>query len=247
MTSRQAVVYVARNVQEAYLLRNRLAEDRISSVVTNELLEGGRGVDVLGWATSARVVVREDDAQRARVIALAFDREVTDAAKKPRPPEPDAPAPDAPEQWPTCPQCHAPRLTRCPCCQTAGISFPAADAPPTAVEMSAEQAAAVDVFDPAASGTSCACGSGGCTPTRAEEEQTASELPPERPMLLCPICDEAFTPQYGRRCEWCGHEFADGMTFEPPAREQIHARVLIVILLLLAFVGAVVAYFALLF
>ena len=29
-------------------------------------------------------------------------------------------------------------------------------------------------------------------------------------MLLCPTCDEPFTPQFARRCDDCGHEFPDG-------------------------------------
>jgi len=29
-------------------------------------------------------------------------------------------------------------------------------------------------------------------------------------MLLCPTCDEPFTPQFARRCNGCGHEFPDG-------------------------------------
>ena len=28
--------------------------------------------------------------------------------------------------------------------------------------------------------------------------------------LLCPTCDEPLIPEYRRRCELCGHEFADG-------------------------------------
>ena len=29
-------------------------------------------------------------------------------------------------------------------------------------------------------------------------------------MLLCPTCDEPFTPQFARCCGDCGHEFPDG-------------------------------------
>lgn len=29
-------------------------------------------------------------------------------------------------------------------------------------------------------------------------------------MLLCPTCDEPFTPKFARRCVDCGHEFPEG-------------------------------------
>ncbi len=67
--------------------------------------------------------------------------------------------------------------------------------------------------------------------------------------IICPTCDEAFAPQYARRCEWCGHFFAEG--FEPPApprpREPVNRRALAVVVALVAVVGALAAYFAFLF
>lgn len=40
----------------------------------------------------------------------------------------------------------------------------------------------------------------------------ADESPNEarQPLLMCPTCDEAFTPRYYRRCELCGHQFGGG-------------------------------------
>lgn len=71
------------------------------------------------------------------------------------------------------------------------------------------------------------------------------------PMLLvCPICDEPFEPVYLRRCEWCGHDFGEGM--EPPAIvktaavEPPNARVLLVGLAGVAIVVGLIVYFALL-
>jgi hypothetical protein len=67
-------------------------------------------------------------------------------------------------------------------------------------------------------------------------------------LLVCPICDEPFEPTYLRRCEWCGHDFGDGM--EPPAIvknppvEPPNARVLIVGLAGVAIVAGLFVYFA---
>lgn len=71
---RHIVVYAAANLAEAYHLKNILAEDGIAAEVTNSLLEGGSGVDIVGWPTLPRLLVRERDAARARQIALNYDR-----------------------------------------------------------------------------------------------------------------------------------------------------------------------------
>ena len=107
---------------------NLLAELQIKAVVVNDVLERGSGVDVLGWPTLARVVVAEEDAPRARRIALEFDRQVGSTVASPTD---DGPPPEevaaTPESWPTCPGCGARRLTRCPICGTAGSDFQPAD------------------------------------------------------------------------------------------------------------------------
>ena len=53
------------------------------------------------------------------------------------------------------------------------------------------------------------------------------------------MCDEPFVPAYPRRCEWCGHTFADGYEVDvvaaPAAEEQgIDRRIIMVILAILA-------------
>lgn len=71
---RYVVVYAAANLAEAYHVKNILAEEGITAEVTNSLLEGGSGVDIVGWPTLPRLLVRESDAGRARLIALDYDR-----------------------------------------------------------------------------------------------------------------------------------------------------------------------------
>ncbi len=63
--------------------------------------------------------------------------------------------------------------------------------------------------------------------------------------LMCPVCDEPFMPEYPRTCQWCGHQFDDGFDFDLPEgpAEQIDARVIAVIVGLLALLVALMAYF----
>jgi len=47
----------------------------------------------------------------------------------------------------------------------------------------------------------------------------AGETDPARPLWICPLCDEPFEAAFLRRCEWCGHDFGDGIARPVPARE----------------------------
>ncbi len=241
MSKQQTVIYHARTPQDAHLLRNLLAQQQIEAVVLGAALKAGLGGDALGWAGSAQVAVAEDDAERARQIALEFDREAAASAASPTA---EGPQPEAPvtamlaDAWPRCPECGAPRSTRCPICGTAGSDFSPADM------------GFVWIPEPEDAGQgspSCSCGPGGCTPAAAETESTGTDQSqPEKPaeLLMCPTCDEPFPPQYPRLCEWCGHQFADGFAIDLPQGpiEQINSRVIAVIVGLLALAAAMVAY-----
>lgn len=242
MSAEQKVIYAARTSQEAHLLKNLLADLGIKAVVTNELLERGSGVDIVGWPTASRVVVGEEDAPRARQIALELDRKLAAAAAGPRAEQPDTEPPATVlDEWPWCPQCEAPRTTRCPVCGTAGSDFALADA---------DFSGAPEPDAAAAVPASFRCGPGGCTPagSAAETDAPAGDEPqaePTRTLLMCPTCDEPFEPEYPRVCEWCGHEFPDGFQVEIPQEplEQIDSRVYMVVFGLLALGVALVAYF----
>jgi hypothetical protein len=111
-----------------------LEQEGIPAIVTNTVLEGGSGVDILGWPTLARVAVNEENATTAREIALEFDRSVSSraqadatAATSEEPAVERPQTAEAPESWPRCPQCAAPRITKCPACGTSGTGFPPAD------------------------------------------------------------------------------------------------------------------------
>ncbi|MFH1267660.1 MAG: DUF2007 domain-containing protein [Planctomycetota bacterium] len=263
MSQKQTVIYAAGTMQEAYLLKDVLAEAGIVAMVTNEVLEGGAGVDMVGWLTLARVVVSEDDAERARRIALYFE------GAKHELPDDLTEETDLTDQiddgagqggdsgltldaWPRCPECDAPRPTRCPVCGTIGSDFPRADP---------EFIGPVGEGEPTEA-TSCRCSSGGCSSGHAAGEEEPAEADEESPeefdadeldevgpvglMLMCPTCDEPFAPEFPCRCAWCDHQFDDGYDVdqfhdEPP--EEIGSRVLLVIFFLMALLLAVVAYF----
>lgn len=246
MIEGQKVVYTARTMQDAHLLKNLLADERIRAVVLNEVLQGGSGVDLVGWATAARVMVAEKDAVRARQIAVKFDRKMASSPGKLEgiqlPEEP----PVVLDEWPRCPECDAPRLTRCPVCGTAGTNFLPADC---------DFIGLPELDEAAKASAACSCGPDGCAPAAAESAVAPvddhppvtddDEPEPRKTMLMCPTCDEPFEPQYPRRCEWCGHEFGDGYNValaEGPA-EEVGSRAILVILGLLALAAGLVAYF----
>jgi hypothetical protein len=216
-------IYRAKNLQEAHLLCELLEDEGIRATVTNSVLENGSGVDIVGWPTSARVMVAENDAVRARDIALNFDREVSGRGEPLRQnPQQNAGIIDLVEAWPCCPECGQRRLTRCTFCGTSGSDFPPADANST--DLLGLPTPSAEAF------SGCSCGPGGCgthgvevegEPSAADEkdEAAASILAASAPMLICPTCDEPFHPQYLRRCEWCGHEFPDGMENPTPEEE----------------------------
>lgn len=254
MSDRHTVIYTARNMQEAYLLRNFLAEVGIVAVVENELLERGSGVDFIGLPTAAKVAVAEDDAERAREIALAFDRQQVAAARVAQQDTDEETASDGPSPtamvgapWPECPQCGKLRITRCPICHTAGNDFPPVDmgfiVMPSADDDQPQQG-------------SCSCGPGGCSPAKGEtaaDETVPGETDdmlheddmPQETLLMCTTCDEPFTPQYAGECEWCNHVFPDGYEVERADGivEHVDTRVVAVATALLVLTVAGIAYF----
>ncbi len=217
-------IYSAQSVMQAFLLKNLLAEQGIAAVVTNQLLHGGSGVDMVGTPTAAKVLVPAEHAVAAREFALDFDAQDHSALSG----FGDDDASDVVHPWPTCPECGAKRTTRCPICKHSGTDFAEADR-----GFLGELAENAD----SGQGASCGC-SGGCS-THGHEEGEGScgtcgdsddstEQDPEV-MLMCSVCDEPFEPTYPRHCEWCGHKFADGYVVEQiVGPEQISSRAIAV-------------------
>ena len=221
--SRQIVIYAARDLQQAHLLKNELQRYGIRAMVTNEALSRGFGVECPSWGTLPRVIVDEKDAVVARQIALSHDKEGAQTIES-QLPEPSH-FEERPQAWPHCPECGAPRPTRCPICKTTGTDFPESD-PDYAWGFGLEE---VDDGQQASS-PACSCGSGGCSGSHQGQEGAATSIPPmdethegspdeedhERPFVLrCTMCDEPFSPEFPNRCNWCGAEFEDGYEVDP--------------------------------
>lgn len=129
MTDRLKVIYRARNGPEAHLLKNALEEAGIKAVITNTVLEGGSGVDILGFPTLPRVAVAAEDAEVARRMALEFERSIRGESAAQDEPSEEPQQADIGSWWPRCPGCGAPRLMLCPYCGTSGTGFRLADQP----------------------------------------------------------------------------------------------------------------------
>ncbi len=227
-------VYSAQSVMQAHFLKNLLEEHGIAAVVTNQVLHGGAGVDLVGTPTAAKVLVAAEEAEAARQFALEFDERLYEggsfAAAGPVSGEEE----EAEPAWPVCPKCGAKRTTRCPICETSGTDFPPADR---------------GFLGDLASKAACSCGgSGTCAASRPADDlaEPAEEESKQPAMLMCTVCDEPFVPSYPRRCQWCGHEFDDGYVVERiVADEEIPSRAITVVVLLGLLLIGLMAYFIL--
>jgi len=224
MQQEQTVIYVARTRELAHLLRNDLDRAGIEAVVINDALSGGAGTDALGWSSMARVVVDARDARSARRIALEFDRNTARGSSPRDEEDQEILGPDL-DHWPRCPDCSAPRPTRCPICQTIGHQFPLADP---------EYVWGMGLGEVDANSEE--------TLSKPEEDRSALET-----VLMCPTCDEPFLPEYPKTCAWCGHEFEEGFDVGPIQAfpEEISGRVTLVLLGLGIVAVVVAAYFML--
>lgn len=114
-------IYRAANPIQAQQLVAFLAEEGIEAYIENAALLGGAGELPLGWATSPRVTVAEDDLKRAQAFAAEFNRILVegrqadfDVLRETR---------LAWSEWPCCPDCGRRRLTSCPACGEADDDF----------------------------------------------------------------------------------------------------------------------------
>ncbi|NUQ60939.1 MAG: hypothetical protein HUU20_00515 [Pirellulales bacterium] len=148
-------------------------------------------------------------------------------------------------EWPRCPQCHAPRTTHCPICETAGVDFHQAD--PEYAGAPADGALATPI--------GCGCGPGECSsePCRSPaDEESILEQSGEAAtgaMVICSTCDEPFVPEHPNRCEWCGHRFPDGYVVDvgEGGPEEFNGRVIAAMLGLAVLLLALAAYFTMIF
>jgi hypothetical protein len=65
-------------------------------------------------------------------------------------------------------------------------------------------------------------------------------------MLMCPVCEEAFSPVFYRWCQQCGHDFGDGLLVQTPEPDELTDRALIVLAAMVGLFIALITYFWLL-
>ena len=65
------------------------------------------------------------------------------------------------------------------------------------------------------------------------------------PLLICTTCDEPFRPQFYKICQWCRHEFEDGLKAPapPPPMERLNPRVWAIAASVAALVAMLCGYF----
>jgi Putative prokaryotic signal transducing protein len=85
----------------------------------------------------------------------------------------------------------------------------------------------------------------------SSQDNAAAENDRGALLVICPTCDEPFSPQFPPRCEWCGHRFSDSPEPRPedlpasttPAAFEINTRVLLVVAVLVASMAALLGWF----
>ena len=79
----------------------------------------------------------------------------------------------------------------------------------------------------------------------SEDFPLADAQPESTTLLLCPICDEAFSPRYYRRCAACGADFGEGLEGQAqrPAEVDINRRAIWVMIAVVILIVSLMAYF----
>lgn len=231
-----AIVYCARTEAIAERLVEKLGEVSIEAVVIPQSVGAMEPGDA-GYA----VCVRDVDEPAAEKAARSFVEDYLngrlaedgEAAW-------DKHSTESLRHWPVCPDCEAPRITRCNVCGRIGVDFPPND-PDFDWGMGQEPVDDADEKPP------CTCGSEACAHGDSENEAhlddtlpCESESDEERIVLRCPSCDEPFVPEFAEACPWCDHRFEDGFELElGEAGVEIHphrALTALAIILLICFV-----------
>lgn len=167
------------------------------------------------------------------------------------------PEPPAWADWPLCPRCRSPRQTACPTCEVPGTDFPLAELNPAAEFLPVLDAVPQHPHHqrPPGGHDGCggeSCGGGGALTvcarheeeTGAEDDGQGAESPPDSPsavaedgsevMLLCPTCDEAFSPRFYRWCANCGYDFGSGREGGTAEESVTNDRVVLTVIAVIA-------------
>jgi hypothetical protein len=123
MSQDPVVIYSTPHLQQAHLLQQTLLDLGIETrVETPAIPHQG----LFEYSESTRVVVRRQDADEARRIAIEFDQLLQlQKIETHEPPMADSPG-EIIEAWPQCSDCSAPRMAECLTCGEQQDFFPSA-------------------------------------------------------------------------------------------------------------------------
>lgn len=219
MDSDLEVIYKAANAQQAAILKNILEEEGIDSTVTNLALMGGAGELPVGWSSAPCILVRQEDYERAKVIAEQFDHDLSHAtssslnndSKKSSTTATDTyddelDSDSLDPTWPPCPACAEPRRGRCSHCGAFDAYFSPAEYMVTDRRGHEDPSSGAESFK--------------------------VESPEDH--FMCSVCDEAMLPEPLRYCQSCGNDFGEGLVLSAPERAESNPRVTITIAVLIA-------------
>ena len=179
--------------------------------------------ELMGNRALPRIVVREGDAQRGHDIAAWFEQQVFKNAQYEQY-ESDGEEGEPQVTVNVWPTCPDCHEPRHTTCEVCGTA--GSDFPPADTEFS---------------------------PLLADgaEEEEGQGGPPLA--LICPTCDEPFVPEFLRRCQWCGHDFGEGLETDvrpesalanSAAQIDTNSRVTVVAIGLFVVVVALAIFFA---
>lgn len=125
MSDRPTEIFRAANSQHAQMLKGMLEVRGIKAYIVNESLQTAGGDLPLGWTAAPRILVAEEDAVKARIVAEQFDAVLRDGKAVEME---DFDVADADwTDWPLCPGCQQRREVLCNICGSRGSKFALAD------------------------------------------------------------------------------------------------------------------------
>ncbi len=215
MTANSEIIYTAGQIDEAVLLVQLLAERDIDAQIENEVLQGSLGGLPPGEATNPRVRVAAGDVNKAREVVKAFEYQQRIGRERVEESEDDSDE-HCDDHWADWPACPQCHRRRQTVC-------------PVCETAGSDLPLADANHD-------------GLAPLLGPNKDVGDA---SRPLVICTTCDEPFAPTFYRVCQWCGHEFPDGLAPPPPEppAERLSGRTMAVILALAALLAAIGAYF----
>jgi hypothetical protein len=214
MPDNPVTIYSAANITQAHVLKQALADVGIEAWVEAGL-DNQMGHHDASFLP--RVIVREQDAEDAREIALEYDA----VLRVPRrsagsSDETDSAVGEVIEPWPECPECHAKRHAACRVCGGIRESF----RPAHAIEEANHDELAAE-------------GSG-------------SDLAASR-LYECEDCDDVAPVRLFRYCPECNFDFGNGHVIELPSPpEKLNRTAVLIFFVMLAGMLGLMGYFSLL-